>query len=166
MYLRKPISSLFIQMKNMLELLTDQQYTEKIGMMSNSSIGDHIRHVIEFYLELNRGYSSGNVNYDLRKRDNVIESNKDFALLKLEEIMLSLDKPDRQLELSGSYALVAETSFTVPSSYHRELIYNLEHTIHHMALMRIAVAKISLIQLPEYFGLAVSTIKYKQSCAQ
>lgn len=166
MYLRAPITSLFIQMKNMLETLTDQQYTEKIAMMSDSAIGEHVRHVIEFYLELNLGYSSGKVNYDLRKRDHAIESSKDFALLKLQEIMHSLDKPDRQLMLLGSYSLSSKAGFKVPSSYYRELIYNLEHTVHHMALIRIAVAKVSLMQLPEDFGLAVSTLKYKQSCAQ
>lgn len=166
MYLKEPIASLFIQMESMLDCLSDQQYTEKIGMMSDSSIGAHVRHVIEFYLELNEGYSSGNVNYDLRKRDHALESNRDFALLKLEEILGSLDKSDRQLQLSGSYSLADEAGFSVPSSYYRELIYNLEHTVHHMALMRIGVAHVSSIQLPVHFGLAVSTLKYKQSCVQ
>lgn len=166
MYLTAPINSLFIQMENMLERLTNQQYSEKIGMMSDSAIGEHVRHVIEFYLELNQGYSSGKVNYDLRKRDHMIESSKDFAVIKLREITCSLEKPDRQLELLGSYSLAEENGFKVPSSYYRELIYNLEHTVHHMALMRIAVAKVSLIQLPEDFGLAISTLKYKQSCVQ
>lgn len=166
MYLKEPITSLFIQMKSMLGGLSDQQYTQKIEMMSDFSIGAHVRHVIEFYLELNNGYSSGNVNYDLRKRDHAIESNRGFALLKLQEILLTLDKSDRQLQLSGSYSLADEDGFSVPSSYYRELIYNLEHTVHHMALIRIGVERVSSIRLPAHFGLAVSTLKYKQSCVQ
>ncbi|NRF37663.1 hypothetical protein [Pedobacter foliorum] len=166
MYLKEPIAGLFIQMESMLDCLSDQQYTQKIGIMSNSSIGAHVRHVIEFYLELNQGYSNGNVNYDLRKRDHTIESSRDFALLKLEETLMALDKPDRQLQLSGSYSLADEAGFSVPSSYYRELIYNREHTVHHMALMRIGVERVSSIQLPAHFGLAVSTLKHKQSCVQ
>ncbi|MNK28885.1 hypothetical protein D3C87_472700 [compost metagenome] len=166
MYLKEPITNLFVQMRAMLEVLSDQQYTAKIGMMSNASIGGHIRHVIEFYLELNQGYACGKVNYDQRKRDHVIENNRLFALQKLEEIVVSLVKPDKRLQLSASYSFDNDAEFMVPSSYFRELIYNLEHTVHHMALIRIAVAEVSAIGLPDDFGLAISTLKFRKSCVQ
>lgn len=166
MYLKAPITNLFIQMSAMLAALSDQQYTAKIRTMSNASIGGHTRHVIEFYLELNQGYVCGKVNYDQRKRDHVIENNRLFALQKLEEIVVSLVKPDKRLQLSASYRFANDVAFMVPSSYFRELIYNLEHTVHHMALIRIAVAEVSAICLPDDFGLAISTLKFRKSCVQ
>ncbi len=45
-------------------------------------------------------------------------------------------------------------------------MYTLEHTIHHMALLRIAVYAVSTIELPEDFGVAGSTIKHKKEWAQ
>jgi hypothetical protein len=45
-------------------------------------------------------------------------------------------------------------------------MYNLEHTIHHMALIRIGISEVSDIRLSENYGVASSTIKHLQSCAQ
>jgi hypothetical protein len=54
------------------------------------------------------------------------------------------------------------------TSYNRELVYNLEHAIHHMAIMKIAVDNaFPQVQMPENFGVAYSTIRYQQQqCAQ
>jgi hypothetical protein len=60
----------------------------------------------------------------------------------------------------GSAAVV------IPTNYFREIAYNLEHTVHHMALIRVGVNEVSTVQLPQEFGVAYSTIKYRKECAQ
>ena len=57
-----------------------------------------------------------------------------------------------------------EDSFA--TSFTRELFYCDEHTIHHLALIRVGINEIGGYQLNESFGVAPSTIKYRQSCAQ
>ena len=84
----------------------------------------------------------------------------------LKELYKSLEKPDKYMVLEAEdYSDTAET-VAIRSNYYREIAYNLEHTIHHMALIRVGVNEVSSLQLPDEFGVAYSTIKYRQQCAQ
>jgi len=46
------------------------------------------------------------------------------------------------------------------------MAYNLEHTIHHMALMKAGIREVAGIEMPESFGVASSTLKFRSACAQ
>jgi hypothetical protein len=52
------------------------------------------------------------------------------------------------------------------SNYYREVMYNLEHTIHHHALIKVGIEHFTSLQLPESFGVAPSTMQYRETCAQ
>ncbi len=52
------------------------------------------------------------------------------------------------------------------SSYQRELLYNLEHSIHHQALIKVALLEIQHDLVDENFGVAQSTIEYRKKCVQ
>jgi len=52
------------------------------------------------------------------------------------------------------------------TNYYREVAYNLEHTIHHMALIKVGIREVSDMEIPENFGVASSTIKFRSACAQ
>jgi len=84
----------------------------------------------------------------------------------MEMIGNNIDKDNKKLLLDSSYDEQSTDSITVKTNYYRELIYNLEHTVHHMALIRVGVNEVSSIAIPEGFGVATSTIKYRKSCAQ
>ena len=166
MHLAKPVNSLLGQLEKVLTALTDDQYNELVPILSNTSIGQHMRHVIEFFLELRYGYESGEVNYDQRKRDYLIQTQRTVAIEKLKDISLSLELPDKPLFLTASFPINGIRDVALRSNYDRELLYNLEHTVHHMALIRIGVHAVSTINLPDTFGVAESTVQYMQLCAQ
>jgi hypothetical protein len=47
-----------------------------------------------------------------------------------------------------------------------ELIYNIEHTVHHMALIRVRIDEVSSIAIPGEFGVATSNINIVKRCLE
>jgi len=166
MLLKNPVEEVFVQLTDALGKLSDEHYTRPSQVLSNATIGQHVRHIIELFQCLEKGYDEGTVNYEKRKRDYRIETDKEFAAYLLRNLFRKMGRPNKSITLEAEdYNDVAET-VSIPSNYYREIAYNLEHTIHHMALIRIGITEISGISLPEGFGVAYSTIKYRQLCAQ
>lgn len=166
MNFKASILNMLAQLEEVLNKLTDTQYVSKVPVLSGSTIGQHTRHIIEFYLELNNGYESGTINYDNRKRDHTIESDRNFSIEKINEISVLLSRKDKELSLMVNYGISAADEIIVSTNYARELIYNLEHTVHHMALIRVAVSSVSTLLLPGNFGVAISTLQFRLQCAQ
>ena len=164
--LQHAISNVFLQLTTSLEQLSNEQYSRECSTLSNATIGKHLRHIIELFQSLEKGYASGIVNYDNRKRDKRIETDKEFALSLLSEIEDGLNKEDKDLILESSYDEDSNEVLTIRTNYIREVAYNLEHTIHHMALIRVGINDVSAIELPENYGVASSTIRHRQECAQ
>jgi hypothetical protein len=166
MQLKEPISNLLEQLQYVIDELTPVQYTQPVKLLSQSSIGQHTRHILEFFVELNKGYETGMVDYDKRVRNKNIEADKDFAITTIRRIEADIQKPDKELLLQAEYGEGEAHSAQVFSNYYRELVYNLEHTVHHMALIRIGVNAVSDVVIPDEFGVAASTLKYRKACAQ
>jgi len=164
--LQNAINNVFLQLTTSLEQLNDVQYSMECSTLSNATIGKHLRHVIELFQSLEQGYSTGIVNYDKRKRDTRIETDKEFALTLLSEIRNGLNKVNKDLILESSYDEDSNEVVSIKTNYNREIAYNLEHTIHHMALIREGINAVSDIQLPENYGVASSTVRHRQECAQ
>lgn len=147
-----------------LEQLQEQNlYSNPCEALSNATIGQHTRHIIELYQCLLAGYAAGTINYDDRKRNPLYENDIPAALEEIKKIQQNLEQPDKQVNIfCGS----ADNSVCIESNYYREVLYNLEHCIHHQALIKVALLSISNIQIAEGFGVAPSTLQYRQECAQ
>lgn len=157
---------IFIQLKeqlqslsNLLQLLNRQQYNQKIAYLGNASIGGHTRHVIELLMCVLNGYQDGIVDYINRRRDLSLETDLKFAVDELKALKDRLIQPDKKMKLAtepGSHEIVC-------TSFYREIAYNAEHAVHHLALIKVALREMALDITDEYFGMAPSTIKYQLS---
>lgn len=138
-------------------------YIYPVESLSGASIGQHTRHIIELYQCLLNGYETGMVNYDARKRDLLLETNREAAVDALQYIGSKLEQPDKEItiqyELHGSPLLIV-------SNYFREVYYNLEHCIHHQALIKVGLVTLGFHPVSAQFGVAPSTIQYRKQCAQ
>jgi len=166
MQLQQAVNNVFVQLSATLEQLNQEQYVQPCKTLLNATIGQHVRHIIELFQCLENGYDAGMINYELRKRDVRIETDKAFASGLLIEVHQALEKENKELQLQACYDEHSANLLTLQTNFYREVAYNLEHTIHHMALIRVGIAEVSDIELPEEFGVASSTIKYRQQCAQ
>ena len=166
MQIHSTIKFSFQQLIDSIEQLTTEQYTTPSSMLFQATIGQHVRHIIELFLCLNKGYATDIVNYEKRNRDLRIETDKAFACDLLFEIAHNLDQPDKSLLLEANYHETLHDEMIIFTTYYREVLYNLEHTIHHMALIRVGIKELTNIELPSNYGVAASTIKYKKVCAQ
>ena len=166
MEFQKVVNRVFLQLSDSLNQLDQDQYNYRCGSLSGNTIGQHVRHIIEMFQCLEDGYKSGEVDYDNRKRDIHIETDKLFASVLLKEIALQISRVNKNLFLLAYYDDIQTEPEKVSTNYFREIAYNLEHTIHHMALIRIGLNEIGNISVDDTYGVATSTIKYRQQCAQ
>lgn len=156
------------QLEGLVNNLEDSQFSTPQKEAFNASIGQHVRHILEFYTCLFQGLENGEVNYDARKRDKQIEDNRTYALQVLASITGQLNEVDTNipLELSAELSTKGEAYTKLNTNYERELLYTLEHAIHHMAIIKIIVnLKYAGVELMKNFGVAFSTITFKETHA-
>ncbi len=164
---------IFLQLSRQLQSLsklvlnlTDEQYNKKVTHLGNSSIGGHTRHIIELLQCAIDGYSTGSVDYVNRKRNLLLESNRIFALSVLQQLHNFSKVPDKKLNLVAEQIDDTAELTNVTTTYYREVLYNTEHTIHHLALIKVAIIDMQLDLVDTNFGMAYSTIKYKATLAK
>lgn len=164
------MTSIFTKSKNSLndlvnvlvQLPNDSSYAEPCPALSNATIGEHTRHIIELYQCLVTGYEAGAVNYDDRKRNKLYENDRHEATAVIKEIQERLEQADKPMHIVCD----DDQSGYIQSNYYREVLYNLEHCIHHQALIKVALVSMNGILVSDEFGVAPSTLQYRKQCAQ
>jgi hypothetical protein len=150
------------EMVDLLNQLSNQSYVNPCSELSSASIGEHTRHIIEMFQCLENQYESGIVNYDNRERNKQIQTDTDFAISQINLIKINLEKENKKIELQQ---IIDGEEIIIESNYNRELLYNLEHCIHHQALIKVAILMDDNLKVDANFGVARSTIEYRNQCA-
>lgn len=149
-----------LNVQSLCGLLNHENYNQKLEILSGSSIGQHIRHIVEFYICLFTGYNTGTVNYDNRERNLLIVNLPEYAVSTLEDIKNQLIGAHMDKSINLDHMLGDET-FTLQTTLARELYYLAEHSIHHFALIKIGFStSFPEISLPQNFGVADSTVRH------
>lgn len=162
------------QLRDLLEVMPGEVYTHKSVCLSGATIGGHMRHILEFYTCLLDGAMQENnaqatlvVNYGKRARDKEIETWPEKALATIDFICEQLSSVRNRPEAvyyEGQHDIATDTTIRIRSSFDRELLYNLEHAIHHQALIRVSLLEQDLEGLiDKNFGVAPSTIRAMKS---
>jgi len=129
------------EIKELLSQLPEQLYTDPKDILSEVTIGQHFRHILEFYVCLEKGIEIGVVCYDARERNVLIETDINYAIETIKSLTGFLNRlgDDFKLVLKASYSNDLEEQTNMQSSLYRELAYALDHTVHHLAIVKIAL---------------------------
>jgi uncharacterized damage-inducible protein DinB len=178
----------------LVERLSDGQYTHVETRLTAASIGAHVRHVLDHYRLFLAGLPEGEVDYDDRQRDTDIERSALAAATEARRLIAAfaaLGAPAtaavpgagaagaacaaRTGRLAADWAArplrVRQQGDDEPGRFdgcdshaERELLFLASHAVHHQALIAMLVRAQGLA-VPESFGLAPSTATWQRANA-
>jgi uncharacterized damage-inducible protein DinB len=163
MNVKEGIGQLTGQIQGLLDKMDANLYKKPLEVYNGSTIGQHVRHIFDFYRCLSKGIAGGIIDYADRQRDVNIEINPSFAAAAFEkelQYLLTLDEL-QPVAVRGDYFIdqnVPRPEYA--SSIGRELTFLHDHAIHHLAMIRVGLEqeKPQLIQ-NTHFGVAPSTVR-------
>ena len=153
------------EIRLVIQQLSNEQYTHHARMLSGATIGEHVRHILEFYQSVLNGLNTKIINYDNRQRNLSIENEREFAIQKIDLICteLTLIMEDEPLILVGNFSSEEGIDSQINTTLYREMAYCLEHSIHHQALIKVGLMELNCLSyIDDTFGLAPATIRYKK----
>jgi hypothetical protein len=155
------------QMTELLDRIAPAVYSQSLSLFNGSSIGQHFRHIVDFYGCLSRGISDGRIDYAQRQRDSRVETEPSYAAGVLNQFYDQLSGTDE----AASVEIVAdfssdfnETRPVVLSTVGREMMYAYDHAVHHLAMIKMGLkAAAPSVEVDKNLGVAPSTIKHWNS---
>lgn len=161
--LHKAVAESLEQVEELISLMADLYGVRP--KQAQASVGRHIRHVIDHFWALQEGVATGVVDYNLRHRDSDLEKNGDLAqdiVRKLQSWVASLGNKNPSLTVISEISISESQSVELSSNLNRELLYVLNHTLHHVAYASL-LARSLAVAVPDYLGVAPATATYQRS---
>lgn len=153
------LADVLLDLAGVVRPLTAPEFTRR-SMRASGSIGAHVRHCLDHVWALERGIATGELCYDHRERDTVVEREPELAASRLRRACVRLGGIGDAI-LERRLMLVAQLhgdgrTIRVPTTAGRELAFVISHTIHHSALIALLLEREDR-EVPERFGLAPTT---------
>ena len=149
---------------DLLERIDDDTYRAADDPAeAGSGVGPHLRHCVDAYECLLCGLGQGRVDYDARRRDAGVESDRRAGVAALDELAANLSlladrDPDTELRVQADTPADAPGAWS-RSTLRRELQFLVGHTVHHYALVAMILRRRG-IEPGRDFGVAPSTLRH------
>jgi uncharacterized damage-inducible protein DinB len=156
----------------LLERISDDVYSKTSVLSPRGSVGGHLRHCLDFYKSFLSGLESNRIDYNFRRRDQRLETDRYYAIHEIHRLIAELREilPIFRIApiLVSTEDCGVSREFWCGSSVVRELEFLQSHTTHHYSLMAVLL-RFEGIEPGQEFGVAPSTLSYWQTettCAQ
>ena len=152
-----------------LDSVDQRRYSEVADAPHSASIGQHYRHVLDHFLCLADGIRTGQIDYDRRSRARELETDLSAARKRTCELLALFTTLDSDA-LSDRYTVLYSVGYSsdeaqqIDTTLAREVAFCVSHAIHHFAIIKLVCAHFS-ISVPDVFGIAPSTLKYRAAIA-
>lgn len=152
------------QSLTLCEKLDHTSYNFKAVPHVQSSIGEHLRHILDMFLALMNQANIGVIDYDHRRRGDPVESNLSVGVSELSDVKIWLRKLTNK-QLDSSVTILSEATIStqkiceMTSTLRRELLFVSSHTIHHLAIIKVITTHCD-IETNEHLGYAPATATY------
>lgn len=160
MQVNTAISAVIQQINHVLEQLEPHEYRRPLPEFEGSTLGQHFRHILEFFQCLEKGIPAGMVDYAARERNLLYEDNPRIALAALEAFAEALPMLNvaENVEVKAEFGGAERPCYT--STIGRELMFVYDHAIHHLAIIKIGLrCQFPHVQSDKDLGVSPSTIK-------
>ncbi len=152
------------QINVLLQRLPLYAYTRPIALFHGSTIGQHFRHILEFYTCLLEGCPAGYIDYSRRQRNDAISENPQTALTVLTAISAEVMRlhSAQIIEVVSEFSDNSTEKPVYASSVGRELQYAFDHAVHHLAIIRMGLETcFPEIPVDADLGVAPSTLRHR-----
>lgn len=149
-----------------LQVIDEQAYTQPLEVFNGATLGQHFRHILDFYRCLHKGISTAQtIDYERRERDVLVEQHPSDAVQAFIEVRDGIERcnTDVQVQVRADFSVrLEDTRPVVQSSVGRELMFAYDHAVHHLAIIKIGLrAAFPHIMVKDHLGVAPSTIKFR-----
>ena len=140
--------------KNLLDALQDDTLCDASLAPYFSSIGTHIRHILDFYTSVFNGLDSNSIDLTDRERDCLIEIDINYAKSKIRRVLDDLEE-FTTYKLDARYELIddlGQGTVNIPTNLYAILVQANSHTIHHYAIISHLLYAYDIVIKDQTFG--------------
>ena len=159
-------SLLQIDLHSILESITDDHYVKNMMFHHNSSVGGHVRHLLDHYNCLFDAFEKNEkVYYDIRNRNTTVEKFKSEAIKqsnalinRISSLSLCSESPKIVVVFLGDHTTGEQ--YECESTFHRELSFVSHHAVHHLSTIKLMMESMGYSNIVNTtIGVAKSTLR-------
>lgn len=167
--LREALKQAASQVLEIVTAIAAEPDTLRDQLYQNVGIGRHVRHVTDHFLCLQHGAQSSAIDYNQRNRESEVERDPNAARAQIIALMkwtesLTAAQLEAAVTVHAEILLTETFDKTFHSTFAREILYLINHTIHHAAYIKLLAARDGLL-LSADIGIAPATASFQRQQA-
>lgn len=163
MHAKSAILHVINQIDHLLVQIEPTDYRRPLAEFDGNTLGQHFRHILEFFQCLEQGVPGGQVDYAARQRNLLYEESPSVTAAAFEHFVQVMDnvQEDHPFAVKAEFGGVDRPVYQ--STLGRELLFVYDHAIHHLAIIKIGLnCQFPEIHTDKDLGVSPSTIKSRQ----
>lgn len=159
MQVKSAILDIIRQMNSVLEQLSPQDYRSPLPEFEGGTLGQHFRHILEFFQCLEIGAYKGIVDYAARERNLLYEEHPNLTIEAFESFADLMSNVEMNQPLNVRAEFSGGERPLYQSTIGREILFVYDHAIHHLAIIKIGLlCHYPNIKAEKDLGVSPSTI--------